>query len=138
MKASTRQWLEFAQTDLRSCENNLNDEFVTNVVAFHSQQAVEKAFKALIEEKGIRMSRIHNLTRLYALTESFLISTIDEIELEMLDNVYTSSRYPGEIGLLSTGKPTMKESKELYDIALKIYFIISQSIETGNNQNDNQ
>lgn len=138
MKASTRQWLEFAQTDLRSCENNLSDEFVTNVVAFHSQQAVEKAFKALIEEKGIRMSRIHNLTRLYALTESFLISTIDETELEMLDNVYTSSRYPGEIGLLSTGKPTIKESKELYDIALKIYSIIIQSIGTEKDQKNNQ
>ncbi len=70
MKASTKQWLEFAQTDLRSCENNLSDEFVTNVVAFHAQQAVERAFKALIEEKGIRMSPIHNLTRLYALTQS--------------------------------------------------------------------
>ncbi len=132
MKANTKQWLEFAQTDLRSCENNLNDDFVTNVVAFHSQQAVEKAFKALIDEKGIRMSRIHNLTRLYALTESFLISTIDETELEKLDNVYTSSRYPGEIGLLSTGKPTMKESKELYEIARKIFNILSQSIESAN------
>ena len=133
MKASTRQWLEFAQTDLRSCENNLNDEFVTNVVAFHAQQTVEKAFKALIDEKGIRMSRIHNLTRLFALTESFIISPIDETELEMLDNVYTSSRYPDEIGLLSTGKPTMKESKELYEIARRIYEILLQSIELENN-----
>lgn len=132
MKASTRQWLEFAQTDLRSCENNLNDDFVTNVVAFHAQQAVEKAFKALIEEKGIRMSRIHSLTRLYALTEPFLISPINETELEMLDNVYTSSRYPGEIGLLSTGKPTMKESKELYDIARRIFDILFQSIGSEN------
>ena len=129
MKASTKQWLEFAQTDLRSCENNLSDEFVTNVVAFHAQQSVEKAFKALIEEKGIRMSRIHNLTRLHALTELFLISPIDETELEMLDNVYTNSRYPGEIGLLATGKPTMNESKELYNIALNIYSILLQSIE---------
>lgn len=136
MKANTKQWLEFAKTDIRSCENNLNDEFVTNVIAFHSQQSVEKAFKALIEEKGIRMSRIHNLTRLYALTESFLISTIDETELEMLDNVYTSSRYPGEIGLLSTGKPTLKESKDLYNIALKIYSIIVQSIETETDNNN--
>lgn len=132
MKASTRQWLEFAQTDLRSCENNLSDEFVTNVVAFHAQQAVEKAFKALIEEKDIRMSRIHNLTRLYALTEPFLISPIDETELEKLDNVYTSSRYPGEIGLLSTGKPTMNESKELYYISRRIYDILFQSIEEIN------
>lgn len=133
MKASTKQWLEFAQTDLRSCENNLNDEFVTNVVAFHAQQAVEKAFKALIEEKGIRISRIHNLTRLFALTESFLISPIDETELEILDNVYTSSRYPGEIGLLSTGKPSVKESKELYNMALKIYDILLHSIEAEGN-----
>ena len=132
MKASTSQWLEFAQTDLRSCENNLSDEFVTNVVAFHAQQAVEKAFKAFIEEKGIRMSRIHSLTRLYAQTESFMISPINETELEMLDNVYTSSRYPGEIGLLSTGKPTIKESKELYNIARRIYDILFQSIESGN------
>lgn len=133
MKASTKQWLEFAQTDLRSCENNLNDEFVTNVVAFPAQQAVEKAFKALIEEKGIRMSRIHNLTRLLALTESFLISPIDETELEVLDNVYTSSRYPGEIGLLSTGKPSVKESEEIYQIALKIYEILRHSIENQAN-----
>lgn len=133
MKASTKQWLEFAQTDLRSCENNLNDEFVTNVVAFHAQQAVEKAFKALIEEKGTRMSRIHNLTRLLALTESFLISPIDETELEVLDNVYTSSRYPGEIGLLSTGKPSVKESEEIYQIALKIYEIFLHSIENQAN-----
>ncbi|HAH23984.1 MAG TPA: hypothetical protein DCL77_09550 [Prolixibacteraceae bacterium] len=132
MKASTKQWLEFAQTDLRSCENNLSDEFVTNVVAFHAQQSVEKAFKALIEEKGIRMSRIHNLTRLYALTESFLISSVDELELEMLDNVYTSSRYPGEVGLLSTGKPTMNESIKLYNIARRIYEILFQSIESEN------
>lgn len=132
MKASTKKWLEFAQTDLRSCKNNLSDEFVTNVVAFHAQQAVEKAFKALIEENGIRMSRIHNLSRLNALTEPFLISPIDETELEMLDNVYTSSRYPGDIGLLSTGKPTMNESKELYNIALRIYDILFQSIESGN------
>ncbi|HAQ18022.1 MAG TPA: hypothetical protein DCR40_02165 [Prolixibacteraceae bacterium] len=134
MKASTRQWLEFAQTDLRSCENNLNDEFVTNVVAFHAQQAVEKAFKALIEEKGIKMSRIHNLTRLYALTESFLMNPINETELEMLDNVYTSSRYPGEIGLLSTGKPSIKESKELFGIAQNIFDILLLSLEAGKKQ----
>lgn len=132
MKASTKQWLEFAQTDLRSCENNLSDEFVTNVVAFYAQQSVEKAFKALIEEKGIRMSRIHNLKRLYALTESFLISPVDEMELEMLDNVYTSSRYPGDVGLLSTGKPSLNESKELYHIARKIYDILFESLEARN------
>jgi len=31
MKTSTLQWLELAQADLRSCENNLHDDFVTNI-----------------------------------------------------------------------------------------------------------
>ena len=48
MKVITRQWLEYAQTDLKACENNLNDEFVTNIVAFHAQQAVEKATELYI------------------------------------------------------------------------------------------
>jgi HEPN domain-containing protein len=128
MKVSTRNWLEFAQTDLRSCENNMNDEFVTNVVAFHAQQAVEKAYKALLEENNIELPKIHNLVRLNALAGDYLNSPINEIEIEMLDNVYTSSRYPSEAGLLSSGKPSIHESKELYEIAKNIYSIINHSI----------
>jgi HEPN domain-containing protein len=41
MKAITLQWLEYAKADLKSCENNINDDFLTNIVAFHSQQTVE-------------------------------------------------------------------------------------------------
>ena len=81
------------------------------------------------------MSRIHNLIRLNELTKSFLISPLDETQLAMLDSIYTSSRYPGDIGLLSTGKPSIAESKELYEIALKIYSILVQSIEAEKNQN---
>jgi HEPN domain-containing protein len=50
MKISTQQWLDYAKADLINCERILDDEFLTAIVAFHSQQAVEKCFKALIEE----------------------------------------------------------------------------------------
>ncbi len=33
MKAITQQWLEYANADLKSCENNMNDDFLTNIVA---------------------------------------------------------------------------------------------------------
>ena len=128
MKTSVQQWLEFAQADLRSCENNLHDNFVTNIVAFHSQQAVEKAFKALLEERGIAIPKVHNLIRLHSLSEPFLAELIDLSELDVLDDVYTSSRYPGETGMMATGKPTLAESKELYEIAQKIYLIIANTI----------
>jgi len=128
MKVTTQKWLEFAKTDLKSCENNIHDEFVTNIVAFHSQQTVEKAFKAMLEENEISIPKVHNLTRLYALVEQFLNETIDLNELDALDNVYINSRYPGEIGIIATGKPTLSESRNLYEIALKLFNIILTSI----------
>ena len=133
MKATTQDWIDFAKTDLRSCENNLHDDFVTNIVAFHSQQTVEKAFKALLEEMEISVPKVHNLSRLYAIVENFFSDKIEIAELEALDSVYTSSRYPGDIGLLATGKPTLKESSELYECAKKIFNIVLQTIENINN-----
>ena len=129
MKTTTQQWLDFAKTDLRSCENNLHDEFVTNIVAFHSQQAVEKAFKALLEEKEIVVPRVHNLINLYSIVSNLLDNTINLVELDALDEVYISSRYPNNIGLLSTGKPSRQEAKELYESAKNIVEIILQTIE---------
>jgi len=128
MKAITLEWLEYAEADIKSCENNIKDKFLTNIVAFHSQQTVEKIFKALLEEKEIAIPRIHNLTRLFALIEDYLIEPIDIVELDALDNVYINSRYPGDIGLIATGKPSISESKELYEIALKIFNIVLKSI----------
>jgi len=66
---------------------------------------------------------------LYSLLETFIKEPIDISELEALDSVYTSSRYPSDIGMISTGKPTLTESKELYDIAKKIFEIVLQTIE---------
>ena len=42
MKDTTPQWLSFAETDLRTCEKLLDDDFLTNIVAFHSQQVIAK------------------------------------------------------------------------------------------------
>ncbi len=75
MKASTQQWLEYAKADLVNCERILDDEFLTNIVAFHSQQAVEKRFKALFEENDLTIPRIHSLIRLCQLIEGFCRET---------------------------------------------------------------
>ena len=71
MKPSTQQWLEFAKADLINCQLILEDEFLTTILAFHSQQVVEKCFKALIEEKNLDVPRIHSLVRLYQVIEGF-------------------------------------------------------------------
>ena len=129
MKASTQQWLDFAKADLLNCDRILDDEFLAAIVAFHSHQAVEKCFKALIEEKNLTIPRIHSLIRLYNVIESFLEQPFEIRDLLSLDSVYTSSRYPIDIGMIATGKPTQQEAKEFYESAKKIFDEITKLID---------
>ena len=41
--------------------------------------------------------------------------------LEALNSLYTESRYPGDLGLLPEGKPTIKDAEAFYDFAKNIY-----------------
>ena len=43
MKQSTREWLNAAGDDLITIENLLDNPILTNVIAFHAQQAIEKS-----------------------------------------------------------------------------------------------
>jgi len=49
MKAITREWLNAANDDLIAMEVMQGRPEITNMVAFHAQQAMEKSFKAVIE-----------------------------------------------------------------------------------------
>ena len=94
MKEITKQWIDFAKSDIICCKNSLSDKFLTNIVAFHSQQTVEKCFKAILEENGVKLPRIHNLIHLYSKINDIISFSIDLDALATLDEVYTSSRYP--------------------------------------------
>lgn len=117
MKEITRQWLDFAKSDLLSCELIIKEDSLTNVVAFHSQQAVEKSFKAILEENELKLERIHNLYKLFSKVEPCLNFEVDINLLELLDKIYSASRYPGDLGLLPEGKPTQEEAKEMFEFA---------------------
>lgn len=70
MNTSAKEWLDFANIDLRAAEQLLKDESLTNVVCFHAQQCVEKSFKALIESNGDIPPKSHDLIRLYGIIEN--------------------------------------------------------------------
>ncbi len=129
MKTSTQDWINFAKADLLNCELIINEPFLTNIIAFHSQQAVEKSFKALIEEKNITIPKVHSLQRLYGIIEQFIDKEIDTSVLALLDSVYTTSRYPGELGMIDTGMPIQSEALQMYENAKQIFEIILQVIE---------
>ena len=64
MKKQAESWLRAAQDDLRVIKQILDDENLTHMVAFHSQQAIEKSIKAVLEQTEEEVPRIHNIIKL--------------------------------------------------------------------------
>jgi HEPN domain-containing protein len=98
----------------------LNNERLTGHVAFHAQQAIEKALKALIEENGERVPKVHSLSKLFESCSCYINFQFDDDLVIALDSLYIESRYPGEFGLLPDGKPSQKQAIQFYEFALAV------------------
>lgn len=120
MKQSTREWLNAAEDDLITIENLLDNPILTNVIAFHAQQAIEKSLKAIIEENGVVFIKTHNLQSLFLKIEEIIPFDVNERIISELDRLYLDSRYPGDLGLMPYGKPTLEEAEIYFQEAIKI------------------
>jgi len=70
MKEISREWLNKAKDDLDVIEEIKNIKHLTNMVAFHAQQAIEKSLKAVIDEFDLGFVKTHQLERLLKLSKS--------------------------------------------------------------------
>ncbi len=129
MKQITKEWLEAASIDIESIKYLLQNERLTGQVAFHSQQAIEKSLKAIIEENGERIPKIHSLSKLFDICDAFYNFSFDEDLVIALDSLYIESRYPGELGLLPTGKPTLKQAQLFNQFAQTVFITICDFLE---------
>jgi HEPN domain-containing protein len=120
MKQSTKEWLNAANDDIKTIEKLLPDLSLTNVIAFHCQQAIEKVLKALIDELSLGLERTHNLQSLLSKTDEEFNLTYDETIIAEIDRLYIDSRYPGDLGLMPFGKPTISEATAYYLQAKKL------------------
>jgi HEPN domain-containing protein len=129
MKLITKEWLDRAREDLDVAMEIITLEHLTNMVAFHSQQAVEKTLKGIIEEFEIDFVKTHNLERLIGIVSKQMKVEADLNLIKRLDEVYISMRYPSDLGLLPYGKPSIQDAKELYDFADEFYHDVRKSLE---------
>ncbi|MGD9972359.1 MAG: HEPN domain-containing protein [Desulfatirhabdiaceae bacterium] len=119
----TAEWLEFAKRDLEAARILLDSSYLANVVLFHSQQCIEKCLKAYLEENAVKIPKIHNVVKLYAMIPEYDRVSLDirEDELDKVDLVYIDTRYPSGFGLLPSGFPTDTDSKEIFEVAERVY-----------------
>jgi len=127
MKEITKEWLLAAMDDLKAAETLLTDASLTNLVAFHAQQSIEKCFKALAEENSINIPKTHDLIKLHKMVHRW----IPDIETEILysiNEMYIESRYPGDLGLMPNGKPSLQEGEEFIAYAKLVFSACKSAI----------
>jgi len=116
----SKEWVKAAYDDIILLEEIKNNKHLTSIIAFHSQQAIEKSLKALLVEQGVNIPKIHSLNKLFNECKNQIGLTDSQI-VNKLDKLYIDSRYPGDMGLLPYGKPTLEDAKEFYDFALEVF-----------------
>jgi len=121
MKEITGEWLKSAESDLILISKIIQEENLSHLAAFHAQQAIEKSFKAIIEEFEIGQFKTHSLENLYEKVKDIISLTFKTDLLILLDQLYIDARYPGDMGLLPEGKPSLVDVQEFYELGLELY-----------------
>ena len=129
MKKLVKDWFFFADRDLKTAEILIRDEYpLTNIIAFHCQQAIEKYLKAYLVEKETPVIKTHDLIKLNETVRQIKDLGIDEKKLVIVNEVYSETRYPADLGLLPDGFPSDEQAKEFIEYAKEVKEIILKEI----------
>jgi HEPN domain-containing protein len=130
MKKQVEDWVLLADKDLYAAELLLKDEYpLTNIVAFHCQQTIEKYLKAFLIERDVPIIKTHDLVKLNKMVLEIKNLDIDKEKLVIINYVYTGSRYPGELGLMPGGMPSDVQAKEFIEYAKEVKAIIMKELQ---------
>jgi HEPN domain-containing protein len=121
MKKQSKNWLDAAKDDLLVINEIIENEYLTHMTAFHSQQAIEKSIKAIFEEKEAKVPEIHDLLSLKNKIDKYINLNFDQEIFDQINELYIDTRYPTDLGLLPGGKPSMKVAAEFFNTATKIF-----------------
>ena len=78
-----KEWMKASVIDLNVIKEIVNNENLTTMTAFHSQQSIEKSLKALLEYHNQDIPKIHQIKKLFRLSDKYI--NID-LEIEMVLN----------------------------------------------------
>src|SRR5712692_6773965 len=92
-----QEWLRRAKSNLARAKQPEPDEALWEDLCFDAQQAVEKAFKAVLVFRGVDFPKTHNIRVLLSLLDSAGQQIPQELRKAIGLTIYaTVSRYPGE------------------------------------------
>ncbi|MBS3122668.1 HEPN domain-containing protein [Candidatus Woesearchaeota archaeon] len=116
MGKEVENWWKQAQRDLISANNSLNaKDFYLS--AFMSQQAVEKALKAVLIKEKKELFKTHNISKI-----AKLLNLPDNllIKIATLEPVYQETRYPDVSSKIPAEEFEEKDAIEFLSIAEEV------------------
>ena len=129
MKERVQNWLKEAKWDLENANILLENKRYSTAV-FHSQQASEKAVKALLFSRNLNGwgHSINSLLEKYSEEEKRQISTIQN-EARELDRNYITTRYPDALPEIAPQDAYDKiDAEKSINQANKIFYFVESEI----------
>lgn len=119
------QWIKIAERDLRTAKQGLEaHELITDTTCFHCQQAAEKYLKAFLVKNQIEFSKTHNIMSLLNLCATVDQAFKEELAVaDVLTDYAVEIRYPDD-----WYEPTIEETRQAYEIALKVKDFVLKKI----------
>ncbi len=119
----TAEWLRYAREDLALAQTTLASRGAPRHVAYHSQQAAEKAIKALLVWAQIEFPFVHDLNRLRDMTPADSGLHSEFPQLGTLTRWAIRARYP----LLD--EPTEEEAVDAARLAQGVVQAVEKDLE---------
>ncbi len=80
-------------------------------------------------EHGKRFKKIHDLLMLYSEVKSIKDWNLDKIMLRDISEIYTVTRYPGNIGMMPDGQlPSIEKARSYWEFAKKVKAIFTELV----------
>ena len=124
LKEKIRLWIIKADNDFKIIEQNINlDDPVTDVLAFHCQQAAEKYLKLFLVSKGVEPRKTHEIG--FLLGECIKIDPGFELlsDTAFLSIYAVETRYPDDFYI-----PTKDELNRAYTAAKRVKSFVLEKI----------
>jgi HEPN domain-containing protein len=122
MKPLTQEWVDKAEGDFSTAGRELRARKDPNYdsVCFHSQQCVEKYFKAYLQDAGVAFAKTHDLVVLLDLLLPMEPSWDGfRLRLRSLTTAAVEIRYPGKSADKLNAKEMYKICQEMRDLVQK-------------------
>ena len=123
MREETKRWLEYAAENLQVSRICLKSGLF-NACLQNAQQSVEKNFKAIFLDFALKLIRTHNIEKLTSeLKQKGIMVNISTEDQELLDSIYTPSKYP-----LSSSLPDFEPDSDICHRCITIAEGVGRSV----------